>query len=742
MVALLASVLLVAFFELVTLQRALYFFDISEQIGPLRYAFSQALGEGRLPLWSDGMFSGFPIFAEGQGGPLYPLNLIFYPFLPFWQALNLTYTLLELVAALSAYALFRQHASRGAAAVGALVYALSGALLTHHFHIPILSAMALAPAALALLELLLRRPSPARFAALAGVWAVVHFAGHSQSATLLALASLVYTLCRYQRELGWRGSLGQLGLLGAAVVTGAALAAVQLLPTFELAQLSMRSEPLSAAARTVSSYPPWLVGSLFFPHIFGSRALDTVSGVGPGLLHEMFNFVGVCVPVVVAFAWRSPRRLARRLFAGLALSALVMALGKHALVFEWLTALPGLSHFRIPARFNLIVALGLAGLVAVGLDALAEGLRNGKARAPWWWGLPAIGALASFAISAALYLSREQIRRRLFGDVEAALFRAEVGDDLLLRGSLLAIAVAAIAVGLWRRRPVAILVVGAVMVIDLVTFARGALPTAPPSYWDAAPGTVEILRRVPPARLAATGCRPAYRPWGWDRPARRDAHRHALGQLNFTIPLLFDLDSVLGHTPLRLRSTIRFLRRRSAREMGAHYWVTCGEAPADHRLLGESHGVRVYVVPDPIPRAYMADVSPGGARPSVQLLPRPAETPSACRGDDRVEITHADDEAVEIAVEAACAGFLVLRDTHYPGWRAFVDDNETPILEADRVFRAVPVSAGHHRVRFTFVSGSFRAGLAISGVTLTLLLAALGVALHRERRRPGSTEAR
>jgi hypothetical protein len=57
---------------------------------------------------------------------------------------------------------------------------------------------------------------------------------------------------------------------------------------------------------------------------------------------------------------------------------------------------------------------------------------------------------------------------------------------------------------------------------------------------------------------------------------------------------------------------------------------------------------------------------------------------------------------VEISVEAAHAGVLVLHDTYYPGWIAEVDGNRVPILRAEVLFRAVEVPAGRHTVVFRF----------------------------------------
>src|SRR5206468_12783778 len=49
-------------------------------------------------------------------------------------------------------------------------------------------------------------------------------------------------------------------------------------------------------------------------------------------------------------------------------------------------------------------------------------------------------------------------------------------------------------------------------------------------------------------------------------------------------------------------------------------------------------------------------------------------------------------------VEAGMPGFLVLLDSYYPGWQAYVDGKRVEILRANYVFRAVEVQAGNHHV--------------------------------------------
>ncbi|RMG12259.1 MAG: hypothetical protein D6731_14195, partial [Planctomycetota bacterium] len=69
-------------------------------------------------------------------------------------------------------------------------------------------------------------------------------------------------------------------------------------------------------------------------------------------------------------------------------------------------------------------------------------------------------------------------------------------------------------------------------------------------------------------------------------------------------------------------------------------------------------------------------------------------------------------------VTAPAAGWLVVADVWYPGWRARVDGVPVPVLRADYLFRAVPVPAGRHQVTLTYRPWTFSLGLTITLLAL------------------------
>ena len=87
-----------------------------------------------------------------------------------------------------------------------------------------------------------------------------------------------------------------------------------------------------------------------------------------------------------------------------------------------------------------------------------------------------------------------------------------------------------------------------------------------------------------------------------------------------------------------------------------------------------------------------------------------------------VEIERYSPSEVAIRVEASASSFLVLTDTFYPGWTAYVDGRSETIYRAYGVVRAVFVTAGSHEVLFRYECDSFRLGIAITVASASLVV--------------------
>ena len=94
--------------------------------------------------------------------------------------------------------------------------------------------------------------------------------------------------------------------------------------------------------------------------------------------------------------------------------------------------------------------------------------------------------------------------------------------------------------------------------------------------------------------------------------------------------------------------------------------------------------------------------------------PTPGET---------VSVHYPSPQRVEIEARLEKPGLVILADVFYPGWKLQIDGREATLVRVNAMMRGAAVEAGFHRLVQTYEPASFRAGLAITCVTLALALA-------------------
>jgi len=79
---------------------------------------------------------------------------------------------------------------------------------------------------------------------------------------------------------------------------------------------------------------------------------------------------------------------------------------------------------------------------------------------------------------------------------------------------------------------------------------------------------------------------------------------------------------------------------------------------------------------------------------------------------------------IELEVNSESPGMLVVSEAHFPGWVAFSDGEPVPIYKVNGAFRGVRIPAGQSRVEMAYEPTSLRIGIAVSLLTLLVLLIA------------------
>lgn len=405
--------------DAVTGQGIFWAHDLRHHHMPWRVWASEGWFSGEVPLWAPGVASGFPLMADGQTGVFYPPTVLLFGLLPAALAMNATLLLHFWWAGLGAFALLRSLGrSELAALFGAVAFAFSGFVSTHALYLGMHCAVAWLPWALWAIQ--------QRRYGLCGIAAwMMMVAGHPQAAafSMLLLGAFALWQAVQDRAVPWR--------FAGAMVLAILAASPQLIATLELSRFSMRDGGVSAIFANIGSLPPQEILNGVLPYFFGyDRPGDVAQSYyhrgdgywGAGENHwEMAFYLGI--PVVAMMLWRARRE---RFWSGMFVASGLLMLGGMTPAWPLLRLLPGLSGFRFPVRFAIVLTLSAAVLAAAGLDHLRQAPPAQKRRASWWL------SGASLAVLLGLLLSGQALRagEGTVRDTLTGYFSAQVDREL------------------------------------------------------------------------------------------------------------------------------------------------------------------------------------------------------------------------------------------------------------------------------------------------------------------------
>ncbi len=708
------------------------------QFYPWREFAWETLRAGHWPLWNPYNGAGAPLLANYQSGLLYPFN---------WAGLvlPLSWTMSVIAIAhlfLAACGMWALMGRLGAPLLGrgmsALAFGLSGYLVARLGTYPIISTSAWLPWLLWAAAGVCRARRPRDLGLLALFAGLQLLAGHAQTAW--------YSLLLTGAFLGWQTAVARprpwsrLALAAGALLLGAGLAALQLLPTAELLAQSSRSNGVGYDFAMNFSYDPPRVLNWIAPNFFGSPGDG--SYVTEGAYFEDAVYIGL-IPLVSAlaaaagWAWGRWRRQPQPVFASvpfwLVITAVgcLLALGDNTPVFPWLYRhVPTFGLFQAPVRWHLWTVTAMSALAGIGVANWGRGR---------WLFFSVRLATAGCAGAAALALFADRLLPpEIMGNdgvqvVVRALFTTAVLGAL---AGLMTLAQPA--AGGWRYRwwmaAALILVAG-----DLVWAAQGLNPTVPAAFYDPqARSSAEQPRAYWPKAVEYSATFDRYLPMDDYRVAvarQREFRESGLANLNLLdrAPLLNNFDPLqVGHLAAFIETIEasppeQQMALLQAAGVNAVYALAADGAPRRQALALPA--ARAWFVERvtcyPLNTAAGQMLSEPGWQPFQEAkLATSAECPTAAAAAVRA-VGAPDPNALQVDVHAPAGGFLVIAQTDYPGWEAWVDDQPARIWRANGAFQAVEVPAGTRQVWMVYRPTWAAPGLLISLVSLVSILALL-----------------
>ncbi len=736
------AVLVAVFFHKILLGEAYFWEDFIYQNYPFRNFAATSLAAGQLPLWNPYTFNGMPFLADIQTTVLYLPSMVLTVFVAngslnyYW--LELMIILHFVLAGVGMFYLSKSFNLKNIPSLFAgAAYMLSGYMIVHAIHQQNLTLVAWYPLVLLLFRKALGEARWLYVFVCGLVLGHSILAGYPQLSLFLyfflGLFFVMELLTTYKKsELASRPAVIMSAKALSIVVISVALAMIQLLPTFELSDLSQRAaitfEKASEGSLTWSQ-----LATLFFPKMFGASGASGFEYFGPG---QYFYYWETCIYLgvlplllaVVSFTLAKKQKYVAFLLA-IAAFSLVFTLGDNTPLFKlFYSFVPGFSKFRIPARMGILLTFSISLLSAFALQHIfyAEKTANEKRTTRNILLLTAgIGvALYAFILNGGF---SDSITNATFAQARELISKG-VNPSLvvLLVSSALVLGVA-MKNGLFKFAGIALVIV---LFADMFVFggSQNNGTNNPSEYFRRRSDLVDFFRKDGSKELFRVNTRNAQGILpGWDRNQGM-------------IDRIFMME---GYTPLALqRAYAPLASNEQAFDLLNVKYKTITDPQSGNLLLAE-HMTRLprafFVYNTYSPRsedellAYIKSPAFNHRTTAVieKALSQPLAIPASAPTWD-TRITHYTNNEIRIDATTSHDGILVLSEIFYPGWRAYIDGVETEIYRTDYNLRGMFVRAGQHKVEVRFEPATFRNGMWISVATLVLCLVGIGFPLRKE----------
>jgi hypothetical protein len=724
---------------------------------PGRLMVARTIRSGELPLWTSDICSGYPL----AGSPMDPLGLALFTHLPPAVALDLMLIVLLLVAAHGTYSLARRlGADRSGAVLAGLGFAGSGYVATQLVHLAIISTIVWLPVGLILIDRVLTPepaspapPKPTReggptptggrrslsLALLGLLFANQALAGFPQSVYICGLVYGSFALFRAmseRRRLGpFKAWVPWLAGIAGALILGGAAGAVVLLPLQEVANLSEQAGSLDYEWATYTNFWPPSIFSFFVPYIYGDGA--NLTYIGPPPFLEGYGYVGLATAILAIYgAAREWRRPLVKFLAAMTLTAFGFILGPWTpFYYVAFVLIPGMSRFRAPTRFMVVVELGLVLLAAIGLTRVGAELKQR------WGGAARLPRLIQFGVcvATALDLLYHQPRQNAFVPASRWL-EAPRSAEIVRADSPAPRTYTPHHRDIHRR--VHTQEAFAWKHVEPYFKLRDLLePDTGAGYWNVPSGNCYV-------GLAPRWYVAVWANHHWENALIHDRAYQQFETQSFvvsppfsTMMRTFGITHVLSPYPARdpyLNPERDPALRLLAREPNAYIYKIEGAARvrvvrAARRMPSEADAItRLRQLDfDPDQEILLLD-APESIHPIVEEPepgPPDVEMPRVSPG--RATITRETSRELVVDAVASHDSFLLLADMFYPGWHAQVDGVATPIYRANVGLRGVALPKGRHTVRFWYEPAPFFRGLWITGIALSALLIWFAAAAYR-----------
>ncbi|MDD5686302.1 MAG: YfhO family protein [Elusimicrobia bacterium] len=652
--------------------------DITDLNFPYRHFLANSLKNYKVPVWSNLIWCGYPLHAEGQGGFCYPLNVMLFSVFPADISFNLSFILNFVLCTFFSFLFFAEIGLKKQTAVfSATIFSFSGFFFCHIQHLNMLNAVIWFPLIFYFIERYLKSGDYKNIAGAGISFGIQILAGFPQFAYYTLIFSFLYffvekviPLSVLQSKTGGNVLYRVKGFL-LFVLIGLGISAIQWLPTLELVNFTARKTGFAKDparwwwAYDFSDLITWLV-----PFKYGLPFNNSFHKLHSIFIENSFYMSKIAfVTGVIGLFYRFKKNT---FFAVTVILTFIIALSSSLGITAFLDSVPGFEQFRLHQRILIFTVFSLC----LFFGYIFEKLKNNFLK----------------------------------------------------------------------------ILVFLLVVADLFYFANKQNAFYKKSDWMDAPPVVEFMKKD----------KSDYRVWNINSyNLAFNCVNGFSGELmpylnyrNFLQPnsnIIWNIPAIEGHGGLRPKrfyeiwdemmkrgisyETLRFIGLAGGKYIITTYSITSPylDIKKEYEYYTSLPAIKIYenklfmekaffvkdmvLSSEVIEQMFNKDFNPAQAVVLEETTRKYHYT-----GKGNVSVKKYLDGEVEIEVTSDNGGFLVLTDSFYPGWKAFIDGQETKIYKADYIFRAVEVPPDRHLIRFAYKPYYFIVGKWVSVFSLFCLI--------------------
>ncbi len=666
---------------------------------PSRQLSIEQLKKFDLPLWNPYQMAGYPLLGNIQSAPFYPLNILFLilPFVPAWTILIL---LQQVLAGVFMFMYLRNRVlSQEASTIGALAFSFCGFFIAWLEWGTIAHTALWIPLGLLAIDQILKDKKRYWYYVFAVSIICSFLAGHLQTFIYGLLLLVLYFLSR------WYG--GKNKKIAIYTIITLLITAIVLLPIWysqlNLVLLSARNIDLSWQ-KLGWFIPLAQLVQFFAPDFFGNPATGNYWGVFN--YGEFIGYVGMAPLILAIVAFFSQRRKEVIFWGSLVIICLLFATQNPIASFPYSLSIPFFSSAQ-PTRLLVLVDVALAILAAIGFETISKSKKNL---------LPYIGAVIGVIII--IFYGFTLLSAHNFTAADFAVSKRNIIVPSFLLAATAGILILTQIFSQNRRRILMIFLIG-ITAFDLLFFAGKYTPFAAASFYYPTTKALAYLTSQPGQFRIMTTTRQILSP---------------------NIATMYHLQSVDGYDPLYL---MRFGEMMAASErgkadistpfgfnrivvsnktespiidlLGVKYILSLTERsdPTLTKVFEEGE-TKIYENKSAFPRSFFVkNIIQTDSRQSAinsmfdskidlhqTAIVEDKDTLPQSYSPGTVSISSYSENSIIMQTKNSNEGFLVLTDTFYPTWKAFIDKKPVKIYLTDFNFRGVVVPSGTHTVEF------------------------------------------